>query len=315
MSNPTLPFVSQSEDQERKRWVKALSAEMPEENIVMFEDLSQADLEAAKVAIVADPNPEWLKSMPNLVFVQSLWAGVEKMMAEIGTAPYEVVRLEDPEMAEKMAEAILAWVLYIHRDIPTYAAQQRQKIWRELDHTPAFGRRIGLIGLGKLGARAAEVLSGLGFSVAGWSRSPKTIPNVDCFHGSDALHTMLSTVDIAVCVIPLTSATRHIVDEAALAAMPKGSKLINFARGPIVDTTALLAALNNDHLAHAVLDVFDEEPLPLTSPLWDHPKVTLLPHISAPTNRQTGSKIVASNIRAFRRDGTVPASVDRVRGY
>ncbi len=97
--------------------------------------------------------------------------------------------------------------------------------------------------------------------------------------------------------------------------LPEKASLINFGRGAVLVTGDLVDALDRGHMSHAVLDVFDQEPLPTTSPLWDHKQITVLPHISAPTNMETASEIVAGNIRSYRRNGILPQTVDRKRGY
>jgi glyoxylate/hydroxypyruvate reductase A len=149
----------------------------------------------------------------------------------------------------------------------------------------------------------------------GWARTAREIPGVEVFHGEDGFNAMLSQTDIAVVLLPLTSSTRGLIAPGVLAQMPKSAGLINFGRGPVVQTDALVDALDNDHLSHAVLDVFDEEPLATGSALWGHPKVTVLPHISAPTGRASAAAIAGQAVAAFFETGQTPALVDRTRGY
>jgi glyoxylate/hydroxypyruvate reductase A len=217
-----------------------------------------------------------------------------------------------------MAEAVLAWTLYLHRDMPAYLAQQRARQWRQLPYLRPADRRLGLLGLGTLGTAAARVLRAAGFAVKGWSRTPKhsdDLEGIATCSGSDGLHEVVRSSDILVCLLPLTPQTRHLVDAALLRLLPERASLINFGRGALVRTPDLIAALDEDRLAHAVLDVFDEEPLPPDSPLWLHPCVTVLPHISADTDPRTASQIVANNIGLWRQTGRIPLPVDRARGY
>ncbi|MEO1066316.1 MAG: glyoxylate/hydroxypyruvate reductase A [Pseudomonadota bacterium] len=311
----SIAFVSQSATKDQMVWIEKLAERMPDETILTYDELSEAAKGDVEIAIVADPDPAKLASLPKLVWVHSLWAGVETMMRDLKDAPFNIVRLQDPEMARKMAEAVLAWVLYLHRDMPAYARQQRERLWRERPHTKAYDRHIGLVGLGNLGIEAATTLAGLGFQVSGWSRSPKQVDGIMTHHGDAGLTDMLAAVDIVVCLIPLTDQTRGLMNEIRFGAMRRGAALINFARGPIVDTAALLSALDDGSLSHAVLDVFDEEPLPTKSPLWTHEKITVLPHISGPTNRDTASDIVAANIARYRETGELPITVDKTKGY
>ena len=312
---PIIPFVSNNKKSSIDKWVDHLAGAMPDETIKRIEDLTTEERLNADLAIVADPDPEDLKTLPNLKWVQSLWAGVEKMMGQMSNAPFEIVRLEDPEMAKAMAEAVLAWTLYLHRNMPKYTKQQRENTWYEHDFGYAGGKHIGFVGLGNLGLKAASALIKQNFTVSGWSRSEKSIEGITTYSGENGLTTMLGTVDILVCLIPLTNQTRGLVNSERLAAMKQGASLINFARGPIINNDDLIAALDSGHIDHAVLDVFDVEPLPAASPFWQHPSVTVLPHISGPTNRTTASKTAALNIAAYRKSGAIPKSANKARGY
>jgi len=311
-----VPFVSEAGPDERLTWREALPRALAGiADVKPFEDLTQEERAAAQVAVVANPDPSKVSALPNLVWVQSLWAGVERLVAELPVDGPLIVRLTDPQMAETMSEAVLAWTLYLHRDMPRYQAQQRTKTWQEHELKLPGERTIGVLGLGKLGSAAALRLKANGFDVLGWSRSAKAITGIACLHGSDGFRTVLERSDILVLLMPLTENTRGMIGRTELTACKAGARLINFARGPILDDTALLEALDTGPLDHAVLDVFDEEPLPVSHPFWAHDKITVLPHISAPTITSAASKIVAQNIGGFFADGTVPPSVDRNRGY
>lgn len=291
-----------------------LAAAMPGERIVPFRMLADAERDEARVAIVANPDPAEVAALPGLVWVQSLWAGVERLVNAFDR-PLPIVRLVDREMARTMAEAVLAWTYYLQRDMPAYARQQRAGLWRPHPYRKPADTTVGLLGLGALGIAAAERLLGAGFRVLGWSRSPKAVPGIETAHGLEALPAMLGRCDILVCLVPLTPETRGLVNAERLAALKPGAALINFARGPIVVTADLLAALDGGHLAHAVLDVFAVEPLPTESPLWSHPGVTVLPHISGPTDMPSAAATVAANLREFRRTGRPPRGIDTARGY
>ena len=313
---PVIPLLSRAQPEERAAWMAHLSTELS--NLVTvkaFEDLTGDERERAEVAIVANPDPADLRALPRLKWVHSLWAGVERLVAELPHDGPKIVRLADPQMAETMSEAVLAWSLYLHRDMPRYARQQNEKLWLEHPLKAPDERTIGILGLGKLGQAAALRLKGNGFQVAGWSRSEKVLDGIETYHGAKGLKTLLKHTDILILLMPLTEDTHGLIDKEALALLPKGASLINFARGPLLDTDALRGALDNGHMSHAVLDVFDKEPLPEADPLWSHSKVTILPHISAPTTPATASKIVAENLGTFLRTGNIPESVDRGRGY
>ncbi len=313
---PVIPLVSGSGVDRHQAWLEALSeALQPFCTVKTFEDLTETERASAKVAIVANPDPAKLALLPGLVWVQSLWAGVERLTAELGADGPRIVRLVDPQMAQTMSEAVLAWTLYLHRDMPRYALQQRQGIWKEHPLALPGERTVGILGLGQLGLASAHRLKANGFNVLGWSRSAKSADGIECLHGADGLDAVLTRSDIIVLLMPLTARTRGMIGTSELGRLRQGAAIINFARGPILDTDALLDALDQGTLGHAVLDVFDEEPVPPSSPLWKHERITLLPHVSAPTTLGTASRIVARNIGAYLAEGTIPETVDRSRGY
>lgn len=315
MTKPALPFIAAPGNSSNAEWMAVLQAAMPHERIVSLADMDEAERQACKVAIVANPRPEELRLLPGLEWVQSVWAGVERLLAELGDTRLRIVRLVDPQLADTMAEAVLAWTLYLHRDMPRYAAQQRERQWRQLDAVRAQERTIALLGLGALGAAAARRLQAAKFKVEGWSRSPQQLAGVHCHAGPQGLREMLSRADILVSLLPLTPETRGLMGDAFFELLGRQASLINFSRGAVVDDEALRRALDRGALQHAVLDVFVTEPLPAESWHWSHPAVTVLPHISAPTDRHSASRMVAAHIAAYRRDGTIPAGVDRARGY
>lgn len=310
-----LPFLCDPSYTYARQWIDALQAAMPDERVVALDQLDEAARAACDVAIVANPRPQDLRTLPRLKWVHSVWAGVERLVADLHDSELAVVRLVDPQLADTMAEAVLAWTMYLHRDMPRYAQQQAARQWLPRDYLRAQDKTVSLLGLGALGAAAATRLRAAGFQVCGWSRTRKALPEVECYAGEAELPTMLARTDILVCLLPLTPRTQGIVATQTLAALREHASLINFARGPIVDDAALRAALDEGRLAHAVLDVFDREPLPADAWQWAHPRVTVLPHISAPTDRRTASAIVAANLRRYRTQGVVPAAVDRETGY
>ena len=311
-ANAPIVFISRHDG---GRWREALGEAMPHERVVDDNALDERDMAGVEVAIVADPAPERLARYPNLRWVHSVWAGVERIVPLVAARQLPLVRLVDPTLANTMAEAVLAWTLYLHRDMPVYAAQQRQRVWRPHAYVAAGDVNVGMLGLGELGRAAAKRLVAAGYRVTGWSQSEKTLDGVETFTGEAGLRRVLADANIVVVLLPLTSDTRHLINAERIACMREGAKIINFARGAVVDAAALLAALDNHPLSHAVLDVFEEEPLDAASPLWHHQKVTVLPHISAPTDRQSAAKIVASNVARFRTTGLLPDLVETKRGY
>lgn len=311
----TLPLLSSESDEENRELVTALGKALPSERVCLLDDLSDAQCARVDVAIAANPNSELLNRLPNLVWLQSLWAGVEQLIAPARERKLHVVRLVDPELTSAMSEAALAWTFYIHRLIPKYAQQQRDKHWQALPFRRADNTRVTVLGLGVLGGACATRLAQNNFKVSGWSTSPRELPGVACYSGNTGLSEVLSVTDILLVLLPLTEQTRYLLNAKTLGWLPKGAALINFARGAIVNTRDLLQTLDKQHLSHAVLDVFENEPLAAEDQLWTHPAVTILPHIAAPTDLVSAIAIVAEHIRAYRATGTIPKGVNLTRGF
>jgi glyoxylate/hydroxypyruvate reductase A len=310
-----IALVTRLSEEAEKNWLMVLSEAMPRETIRSIRELRPDELACVDIAIVANPDPADLERLPNLKWVHSLWAGVERLVLELEGFPHPIVRLVDPDLARTMAEAVLAWTLYLSRDMPAYGMQQRQSLWRQLPYRSAPDTRVGLLGLGALGCAAARQLQLAGFAVNGWSRTEKQVEGVETYFGPDGLDAMLKTSDIVVCLLPLTSETTGLLGTREFQPLPANAGFINFGRGRIVRTLELVAALDAGVVKHAVLDVFESEPLEEQSPLWDRPGVTVLPHISAPTNPSTAAQIVAGRIGQYRADGILPDGIDFNRGY
>jgi glyoxylate/hydroxypyruvate reductase len=310
-----VPFISMLPKADIDQWLKILKKKLPKERIVKFSNLKKSDYKKIEVAIVANPNPTEVKKLVNLKWIQSVWVGVEKLVESFKSERVKIVRLVDPEMNRTMSEAVLSWVLYLHRDMHFYQVQQNKRVWKEADYIKPSKKIISIIGLGELGSASAVKLIENGFNVCGWSRGKKNIKRVKSFTGELGLKNMLKQTDILVCLIPLTRKTKYLLNYKTLSYLKKGSSIINFARGAIINAKDLVKHLNSGRIKHAVLDVFEQEPLPKTSILWKHKNVTVLPHISAHTDMDTASSIVCKNIKMYRLKNRIPKSVDMVRGY
>ncbi|NBU54225.1 MAG: glyoxylate/hydroxypyruvate reductase A [Proteobacteria bacterium] len=310
-----VPFISMLPKADIDEWLKVLKKKLPKERIVKFSSLKKSDYKKIDVAIVANPNPTEVKKLINLKWVQSVWAGVEKLVESFKGEKVKIIRLVDPEMNRTMAEAVLSWVLYLHRDMHFYRIQQNKRIWKENDYIKPSKKIVSFIGLGELGSASAVKLIKNGFNVCGWSRGKKNISKVKSFTGKLGLKKMLKQTDILVCLIPLTKQTKYLLNYKTLSYLKRGASIINFARGAIINVKDLVRHLNSGKIKHAVLDVFEQEPLPKASILWKHKNVTVLPHISAHTNMETASDIFYKNIRMYRLKNRIPKSVDKVRGY
>ena len=310
-----VPFISMLPKADIDQWLKILKKKLPMERIVKFSNLKKSDYKKIDVAIVANPNPTEVKKLVNLKWIQSVWVGVEKLVESFKIERVKIVRLVDPEMNRTMSEAVLSWVLYLHRDMHFYQVQQNKRVWKEADYIKPSKKIVSIIGLGELGSASAAKLIENGFNVCGWSRGKKNIKKVKSFTGELGLKNMIKQTDILVCLIPLTRNTKYLLNYKMLSYLKKGASIINFARGAIINAKDLVKHLNSGRIKHAVLDVFEQEPLPKTSILWKHKNVTVLPHISAHTDMDTASSIVCKNIKMYRLKNRIPKSVDMARGY
>jgi glyoxylate/hydroxypyruvate reductase A len=305
------------DNDERHAWLAALRAALPAERIE--DSLERLDPGEVDVALVANPPPGSLLKLPALRLVQSLWAGVDRLLAD-PTLPagVPVARMVDPTMSSAMAETALWAVLSLHRGFFAYARQQQEGRWQVLDQRRADELRVAVLGLGELGRTVATRLLAQGYRVEGWrqgaSAAGTDLP-VPAHEGPAALKPLLATSDIVVNLLPLTPATRALFDEERFGAMKRGASLVNLARGRHVIESDLLAALDSGQLSHAVLDVFQAEPLPPTHPFWRHPQVTVLPHVAALTDPRSAAEVAAANVRALRSGGPLAHVVDRGRGY
>jgi glyoxylate/hydroxypyruvate reductase len=260
--------------------------------------------------------PGDLARYPNLKAIFWLGAGVDHLLKD-KDLPRQVpiVRRVDDGLTAGMTEYVLLHALRYHRRLPELEAQQSERLWRKLSYPLAKDRRIGILGMGVLGSDAASRLIGLGFDVAGWSRAPKQLPGLTSFYGDEGLTPFLKRSEILVCLLPLTPATTGIINAPTLAALPRGATVINAARGGHVVDADLIAALDRGHIAHATLDVFATEPLPVEHPFWRHPRITLTPHAASVTMSETASRVVIEGLKAMR-GGRRPANqVDLTKGY
>jgi len=256
----------------------------------------------------------------NLRAIFSLGAGVDAVLADPALPRVPVVRVVDPNLMRRMTEYVTLHVLMHHRHQRLYDAQQRQRMWHEHPQPRANEVAVGIMGLGVLGRDAAEVLVRLGFRVAGWSRSPRLLPGIECFHGAAGLDAFLARTEILVCLLPHTPATEGILDLALLRKLKRngalgGAYLINAGRGKLQVDADILAALNQGVLAGATLDVFPVEPLPASSPLWAHPGVTITPHNSAASVPEETVAYVVQQIERFEAGRPLENVIDRDSGY
>ncbi len=300
-------------------WQQSLRAALPQARW-LGRDEALAVADTVQVAVVANPPPGSLRGLPNLRLIQSLWAGVDRLLLD-PTLPsgVPIARMVDPAMNASMAETALWATLALHRGYFDYARAQQQRFWQPRPQRRADNVRVLVLGLGQMGLSSARRIVQQGYHVSGWSlraRGPSAeLDGITVQAGESVLPALLAASDMVINLLPLTPATSGLLDARFFAAMQCGAGLVNLARGAHVVDADLLAALDSGQVGHAVLDVFTQEPLPAQHAYWRHPSVTLLPHVAAQTDPRSAAQVVAANVLALLAGQPLAHLVQPERGY
>jgi glyoxylate/hydroxypyruvate reductase len=263
------------------------------------------------------PPHGFLKGLPRLKAIFSLGAGVDGFLRDPEFPRHlPVVRFVDETLQREMAQYVTLHALIIHRQQRAFDAAQAESSWKQrMLARPTRDVRIGILGMGDIGAVTAERLLMFDFQVFGWSRSRKTVPGVTSFAGPEELRQFLASCDIMVCMLPLTPETENILDAKLFAGLPQAAWVMNVGRGGHCNEQDLLAALDSGHLGGAVLDVFQTEPLPADNVFWRHPKVTVTPHIAGITDPRNAAAFVVDCVSCAETGAPFRNVVDLNRGY
>lgn len=298
-----------------QRWHELLSTERD----VVLEPDGPND-PSINYAVVWKQRPNLLTGLPNLRAIFSIGAGVDHLFQDPSVPDVPIVRVVADNLSRHMTEYVVWRVLDHHRQGALYRAQQARKVWHEPQQRVAHDISVGIMGLGQLGRAAANALLGLGFCVNSWTRRETRVEGVSTFDGEAGLIPFLNATDILVVLLPLTPDTQGIVTYDLLRELRRrnglgGSVLINAGRGKLQRDADILRALDDGTLKEASLDVFETEPLPEASPLWNHPKVFVTPHAAATSDPAHLVKPMLDQMRAFERGEPLQNLVDRAAGY
>ncbi len=294
-------------------WRDTVAELLPEVELRIWPD--NGDVADVDYLAFIRPDFDAIPLLPNLKAMFSRSAGVEAFINHPKLPKVPLGKLEPAGGDPMMTEYVVMHVLRFHRDMPGYAAAQANREWRRTTIVRPEQRRVGFFGYGMMAKAPALVLKSLGFKVSAWVRSPRRAEEVPIFHGADQLEPFLNQTDIAVCLLPLTRETEGIFCARTFAMMPKGAMLVNVGRGGHVVDADLIAALDSGQLSYAALDALKPEPLPPESPLWLHPKVTVMPHVARrPTVAQLVTEM-AANIRSVEAGGRLLQEIDARTGY
>lgn len=296
-----------------RQWARLFAEKAPDIPFRLWPDIG--DPSSVRYLAAWQPPDDPVHTFPNLEVVFSVGAGIDQFDLSRVPDHVAVVRMIEPGIIEGMVEYVTHAVLTIHRDLLDYAQQQQQRVWRELPPRAAATRRIGVLGLGMLGVAVLERLRLFNFPCAGWGRSPHALEGIECYAGSETLDMFLARTDILIGLLPLTPATRGLLDRRLFAKLPRGASFVSVGRGPQVNQQDLLDALDSGQLHSAILDVTDPEPLPASHPLWTHSRVRITPHIASTTRPDTAVDVILDNLRRHRAGLPMLGLIDRQRGY
>ncbi len=297
-----------------EQWLQSLKQVLPNDTLRVWQ---AGDIAAADYAIVWKPPAEMLAGRTGLKGIFNLGAGVDAIL-QLGDAlpaSVPVIRLDDAGMGIQMAEYVSHAVLRYFRQLDRYDTQRQAQQWRFLKPFQKQEFSVGVLGLGVLGQRIIDAVAHFGFPLHGWSRTQKDLTGVTCHSGAAGLDTFLRASRVLVCILPLTGETQGILKRENLQKLPQGAYVINVARGAHMIEDDLLALIQDEHIAGATLDVFEQEPLPAGHPFWSEPRISITPHISALTMRDESARQIAGKIHSLEQGHAISGIVDPSRGY
>jgi len=294
-------------------WARYFAEHAPDLDFRVWPEAGK--LEEIEYLIAWQAPREFLAALPQLKVLFSSGAGVDHVDFSAVPAHIPIARMVEPGIINGMIEYVSLAVLALHRDFFDYVAGKASRSWNALEVPPASSRTVGVMGMGVLGRAVLERLAAYGFRLRGWNRSLRPIQGVQSFAGAEQLQPFLAGCDVLVCLLPLTPATRGILNRELFAMLPANAALINVGRGSHLVDADLIEALDSGQLSRAILDVTDPEPLPAEHPFWTHPRVFLTPHVASMTQPESAAPILLENLRRHQRGEPLLNVIDRSRGY
>lgn len=302
---PKLLLLSPDKD-EYKRLIEI--ARLPDLEIVT--DPVQSDIVLGAPKSIRDALP----NLSRVKWIQSIYAGVEPLMDSAERHDYVLTNARSV-FGELMSEYVFGYLLFLEKKMLERIAAQQSRHWQRTESGVLRGKTLGLLGVGSIGAHLAGTAKHFGMQVKGFTRASESSPQVDKYYHGEALLKFADGLDYLVCVLPRTKDTNKMVDESLLYALPSHAVFVNVGRGNAVDEPALVRALNEDRLAAAVLDVFDQEPLPVDHPFWDTPNLYMTYHTSAISYPEDITRVFIQNYHLYLEGKPLKYQVDFERGY
>jgi glyoxylate/hydroxypyruvate reductase A len=283
-------------DKNEAPWKQALEVALPGVRVYAHGKVPNAS--RVSMALCWYPDKNLFSQYPNLKLIQSVGAGVDHLFG-LDPAPttVRIARIVDSTLSRDMYEFTLAIVLDQMKNLSKYWVDKASKVWEPRPYKRIEETKIAIIGLGKIGAELAISFSRLGFIVSGYSSSDKVLANVDTYYGIDQLELALLNADFVVNILPLTSSTKGFFDLSFFRLCKKEAFFINVGRGAHLVEDDLEAAIGEQRISGAFLDVFAEEPLPQDHFFWSNPSIRISPHVAAVTNTKSAVQQIAENYK------------------
>lgn len=305
-------------DVDEASWARAFTKALAPYRVVRRgEDF---DPDEVRYIFVWKPKADAFEGLTGLKAVLSLGAGVDALMKHPHLPDAPIVRFVDEDLSQRMSDYVVAHVTMHHRQFTRFRADQKARRWNQY-YPPAAGEtNVGIMGMGVLGQDAVRRLKPLGFALRSWSRTPKAIEGVEGFAGDGEFDAFLAGTDILVNLLPLTPETAGILNAETFGKLRRdrlagGPVIINAARGGHQKEADIVTALRDGVLGAASLDVFETEPLPQDSPLWEIENCYITPHIAAISNEESGVRYFSRLLKDHEAGKPLINVVDRDRGY
>ncbi|SET16077.1 Phosphoglycerate dehydrogenase [Natronincola peptidivorans] len=277
------------------------------------------EMEDVEVLVCYNPfNTLDISKMPNLKWIQLSSIGIDQLPKEVSVEKGILVTNNKGGYSIPMGEWILLKILEIYKESYKLYQQQQQKKWKmNTNLLELYRKRIGFIGTGSIATESAKRLQGFEAHVIGVNTKGTKVQYFDKCYAIDKLDEVLGECDVVVLTIPYTSATHHLINKERLNSMKKDAVLINVSRGSIIDEDALIQHLKEGNLLGAALDVFEKEPLPADSPLWEMDRVLVTPHTSwiSEMRNERRFRIIYENMKRYIEKESLFNQVDIVKGY
>lgn len=295
-------------------WEAALKQHLPDTKIEVYPEIE--DFSAVEMALCWKAEENVLDQFPNLKLIHSVGAAVDHILLKQNIKPNKTIcRIVDDYLSADMFEFLLAIVMTEIKNLPLYQQQQTHQNWKSRKYKRINDTQICILGLGEIGAFVAQQFSQMGFQVKGWSKTKKALKDVACFAGKEELPAAVADVDFLMNILPVTPQTIGILNQKVFKQLNANTILINVGREEHLVDEDLLAALANEKLQAAYLDVFQTEPLPKDHPFWMHPKIKITPHTASVTNIDSAVLLVVENYHNFLRELPLKHVASLAKGY